>query len=88
MFADPPLAAADIQRKVDFQKRQFEKKLIELGYDALRDDSTSIITAYARTLQNASQEIRSQQAFTKFKQTCLFAFNPRDGASKILYRLC
>ena len=87
MFADPPLAAADIQRKVDFQKRQFEKKLIELGYDVC-DDSTSIITAYARTLQNASQEIRSQQAFTKFKQTCLFAFNPREVLQKILYRLC
>lgn len=74
LFADPPLAAADIERKVTFQKRQFEKKLIELGYDALRDDSTNIITAFARTIQG-SPNAREKSALEHYFNNCFAAFN-------------
>lgn len=75
MFADPPLAQADISRKVDFQKLQFEKKLIQLGYKALMDDSTDLITAYSRTVPDQSFAERYHKAFKRYKDVCLFAFN-------------
>ena len=80
LFADPPLAAADIERKVTFQKRQFEKKLIELGYEALRTDSTNIIEAYSRTVPG-NFDTRHRMAYEKYCNTCLFAFNRMNAVA-------
>lgn len=77
LFADPPLAQADITRKVDFQKLQFEKKLIQLGYQALMEDSTDLITAFSRTIPESDFATRYRHAFNRFKEVCFCAFNRR-----------
>ncbi len=41
----------------------------------MRNDSTSIIEAYARTIQGETRDDRLKNAYKKYTKDCLFAFN-------------
>ena len=47
----------------------------------MRNDSTSIIEAYARTIQGETRDDRLGNAYKKYAKDCLFAFN-RLNSSK------
>ena len=52
MAGEPQLAASDLAIKLDFQKKQLDRKLVDLGYEAIMNTATDSARALLESLPN------------------------------------
>lgn len=50
MAGEPELAAQDLNMKLDFQKKQLDRKLVELGYSAIMETGTDAARALIESM--------------------------------------
>ena len=62
MAGEPELAAQDLNMKLDFQKKQLDRKLVELGYAAIMETGTDAARALIESMPARSSMTQSKVA--------------------------